>query len=192
VSHLGERGLPLYKLLKKSDSFHWTDETQKAPDDLKALISKPPVLTSLEPGETLLLYVATTAQVISASLVVEQEEPGHVNKIQRPVYYISKVLSNCETCYNQVQKLLYPILIMKRKLLHYFKSHPIRVVTSFGLGEIIGNQLIMGRIAKWALEFMGLNIAYVPQTVIKSQALVDFFAEWTGTQQSPPPNTQDH
>jgi hypothetical protein len=106
--------------------------------------------------------------------------------------YISKVLSDCETCYNQVQKLLYAILITKRKLLRYFKSHPIRVVTSFGLGEIIGNQLIMGRIAKWALEFMGLNIAYVPQTVIKSQALVDFFAEWTGTQQSPPPNTQDH
>jgi hypothetical protein len=27
VSQLGERGLPLYKLLKKFDSFHWTDET---------------------------------------------------------------------------------------------------------------------------------------------------------------------
>jgi hypothetical protein len=46
---------------------------------------------------------------------------------------------------------------MKRKLLHYFESHPIWVVTSFGLGEIIGNQLTMGRIAKWALELMGLD-----------------------------------
>jgi hypothetical protein len=71
--------------------------------------------------------------------VVEQEEPGHVYKIQRPVYYISKVLSDCETRYNQVQKLLYAILITKRKLLHYFESHPIQIVTSFGLREIIRN-----------------------------------------------------
>jgi hypothetical protein len=89
---------------KKSDSFRWTEEMQKVLDDLKALISKPPILASLEPGETLLLYVTTTPQVISAALVVEREELGHVYKVQRAVSYISKVLSDCETCYNQVQK----------------------------------------------------------------------------------------
>jgi hypothetical protein len=66
-----------------------------------------------------------------------------------------------------VQKLLYAVLIMKRKLLHYFESHPIHVVTSFGLGEIVGNRLATRRIAKWALELMGLDITYMPQTVIK-------------------------
>jgi hypothetical protein len=106
VSHLGERGPPLYKLIKKSDSFHWTDETQKALDDLKALISKPHVLASQEPSETLLLYIAATTQVVSAALMVEREEPGHVYKVQRPIYYISKVISDCKTHYNQVQKLL--------------------------------------------------------------------------------------
>jgi hypothetical protein len=60
VSCLGERGLPLYKLLNKSDTFHWTNETQKALDDLRALIYKPPVLASPEPGETLFLYIAAT------------------------------------------------------------------------------------------------------------------------------------
>jgi hypothetical protein len=51
------------------------------------------------------------------------------------------------------------------------------VVTSFGLGEIIGNHLTTGRITKWALD-----IAYIPQMVIKSQALADFVAKWTVTQ----------
>jgi hypothetical protein len=45
----------------------------------------------------------------------------------------------------------------------------------------------MGRITKWALKLMELDIAYVPQTDIKSQALADFVAEWTETQQPPPP-----
>jgi hypothetical protein len=73
---------------------------QKALDEIKALISKPPVLASPEPGETPLLYITATSQVISVALVVEREEPGHVYKVQRPVYYINKVLSNCKTRYN--------------------------------------------------------------------------------------------
>jgi hypothetical protein len=64
------------------------------------LITKPPVLASLEPNEALLLYVVATTQVVSTIMVVEREEPGHVYKVQRPVYYVSKVLSDYETRYN--------------------------------------------------------------------------------------------
>jgi hypothetical protein len=53
-----------------------------------------------EPGRTLHRYVTTITQVISAALVVEREEPEHVYKVQRLVYYIRKVLSDCNTRYN--------------------------------------------------------------------------------------------
>ena len=66
-----------------------------------------------------------------------------------------------------------------RKLLHYFTDHEIAVVTSYQLGDIIRNCDAMGRISKWALELMGHDIRYIPRTTIKSQALVDFIAEWT-------------
>jgi hypothetical protein len=46
--------------------------------------------------------------------------------------------------------------------MHYFESHPIHLVTSFGLKKIIGNRLATERITKWALELMGLDMAYVP------------------------------
>jgi hypothetical protein len=71
---------------------------------------------------------------------------------------------------------------MKHKLLHYFKSHLVWVVTSHKLGEIVRNHLTTRRIAKWALELMGLDITYVLQTIIKSQTLVDFMAKWIETQ----------
>jgi hypothetical protein len=45
------------------------------------LISKPLVLTSSESGDTLLLYVMAITQVISAALVVELEESGHIYKV---------------------------------------------------------------------------------------------------------------
>jgi hypothetical protein len=131
-------------------------------EDLTMLFSKHLVLVLLEPSETLLLYVVATTQVMSTVLVVEREGPGYIYKVQWPVYYFSKVLSDSETHYSQVQKLLYAILIMKHKLLHYFESHLICVVTSFGLEEVGRNYVATGRITKWALELMGLDITYVP------------------------------
>ena len=72
-----------------------------------------------------------TTQVVSATLVVEQEEEGHALKVQCLVYVINEVLSNSKTHYPQIQKLLYAVLITRRKLRHYFKSHPVMVVMSF-------------------------------------------------------------
>ena len=88
-------------------------------------------------GELLLLYVTAMTQVVSAALVVEQGEEGHALKVQRPMYFVSEVLFNSKTRYPQIKKLLYAILITKKKLRHYFDSHQVTVVSSFPLGEVI-------------------------------------------------------
>ena len=106
---------------------------------VKQLLMKAPILVPLTNGEPLLLYIVATTQVVSATLVVEREEEGHALKVQCPVYFISEVLSDSKTRYSQIQKLLYAVLITKRKLRHYFESHPVTVVTSFPLGEVIHN-----------------------------------------------------
>jgi hypothetical protein len=87
--------------------------------------------------EALLIYVAATTQVVSAAIVVERREEGHALPVQRPVYFISEVLSETKIRYPQIQKLLYAVILTRRKLRHYFESHPVTVVSSFPLGEII-------------------------------------------------------
>jgi ribonuclease HI len=67
-------------------------------------------------------------------------------------------------------------------LRHYFESHPVTVVSSFPLGEIIQCREASGRIAKWAVELMGETLSFAPRKAIKSQVLADFLAEWTDTQ----------
>ena len=58
---------PLYRLLKKADRFEWTGEAQEALDMVKLLLTKPPVLVPPSNGESLLLYIAATTQVVSAA-----------------------------------------------------------------------------------------------------------------------------
>jgi hypothetical protein len=185
IARLGERSLPLYKLMKKSDHFTWTPEAQEALDSLKNILKTPPILTGQTTEEPMLLYISATTQVVSAALVVEREEPGRSRKVQRQVYFVSEVLFDSKTCYSRMQKLVYAILMTKHKLRHYFDAHPITVVSKYLLWEVIQNPQAEGRIAKWALELMGQNINYVPRSTIKSQVLADFMDKWTEMQTPP-------
>jgi hypothetical protein len=116
ISKLGERGLPFFKLLKHQEKFVWTPEADQALAQLKDFLSKPPILTALRKKEQLLLYLAATTHVVSTTIVVERQEDGHAYPVQRPVYFISEVLSESKARYQPVQKLLYAMLITSRKL----------------------------------------------------------------------------
>jgi hypothetical protein len=87
----------------------------------------------------MLLYIAATRQVVSTVLVVERPKEGAVHGVQRPVYYLSEVLSVSKPRYPHYQKLAYGVYMTARKLRHYFQEHPITVVSKALLSEILNN-----------------------------------------------------
>ena len=83
--------MPLYQLMKKSEAFCWSPQADAAFHDLKKMLGSAPILASPMPKEPMLLYIAATNRVVSAVIVVERDEGS--DKVQRPVYYLSEVLS---------------------------------------------------------------------------------------------------
>jgi hypothetical protein len=142
--------------------------------------------------EQLLLYLAATVHLVSTAIIVERQEDGHAYRVQRPVYFVSEVLSESKARYQPVQKLLYAVPITLSNLRHCFQEYSISVVTDYPLGDILRNQDATGRISKWAVELGALNIDFKPRTTIKSQALVDFMAEWRENQLPTPTERPEH
>jgi hypothetical protein len=127
---------------------------------LKKVLSTPPVLVALKEKEPLLLYIAATHQVVTTVLVVKRSEEGKAHGVQRPVYFLSEVLSPRKQRYPHYQKLAYSMFTTTRKLRQYFMVHPILVVNEAPLSNIFNNPAATGRVFLWGIELSSLDITY--------------------------------
>ena len=89
--------MPLYHLLRRTEHFVWTDSAKAGLDEIKTLLANNPVLTAPNIDEPMLLYIVATHLVVSAVLVVEREVNGYKFPLQKPVYYVSTVLTPCKS-----------------------------------------------------------------------------------------------
>lgn len=98
---------------------------------MKDYLGSPPLLVKLKLDGILQLYLVVLDYVIS-SIEVKSEGKEH-----KPIFYVSKVLLDAETLYSNLEKLNYALLVSARKLIPYFKSHTIEVVTTFPIWNVL-------------------------------------------------------
>ncbi|XP_057760122.1 uncharacterized protein LOC130980459 [Arachis stenosperma] len=153
------RAYHLFQTISKNKKFHWTEEGEKAFSELKAILSAPPVLQRPEIGKPLYLYLSVSNYSISSALVLE------TGKIQRLVYFISRVMQPTEQRYPKIEQLALTLIITVRRLRHYFQSHTIIVRTNQPLRQILTKLELAGHLTKWS--------------ALKAQVLADFISELT-------------
>jgi ribonuclease HI len=171
VSRSTDKCLPFFKILRKA--FQWTEECQRAFEELKVYLSFPPLLSPSKTGEELYLYLAVSSSAVSSALIREEEH------VQKPVYYISRALKGAEERYSNMEKLAFALLIASRKLRPYFQAHSVVVLTDYPLRKAMNKPDAAGRLIQWSIEMSEFDIDYRPRTAIKAQALADFIAEFT-------------
>ncbi|KAI0515587.1 hypothetical protein KFK09_008252 [Dendrobium nobile] len=175
LARSGDKYLPFFKILRgaRSSGFQWTDKCQEAFEQLQTYLASPPLLSKPIPGEILYMYMAVSSQAISSVLVRMDDS------IQRPVYYISKVLSDVEMRYPLADKTALALVFSARKLQSYFQAHAIKVYTNLPLKNILQKPEASGRLIKWSVELGEFDIQFLPRPDIKSQVLADFVVECT-------------
>ena len=160
VSKATDKCLPFFKVLKKA--FEWTNECQKAFQDLKTYLITAPLLSLFVTGEELYLYLAVTPHAISSALIREE------GRVQNPVYYTSRALRGAEGRYPLIEKLAFVLITASRKLWHYFQAHIINVMTDHPLKKAMNKLEAAGWLIQWVVELSEFDIKYQPRNTIKA------------------------
>ncbi|XP_075661683.1 uncharacterized protein LOC142631401 [Castanea sativa] len=110
---------------------------------LNRFISRsPPIMSWPKVDETLFAYIAVAIHAVSLVLVRDD------NGVQKPVYYVSKSLQEAEVRYLPLEKAILAVVHATRKLLHYFQSHTVVVLTQLPLKVVLRSANYLGRIVK--------------------------------------------
>ncbi|KAL5823397.1 hypothetical protein ACOSQ4_021297 [Xanthoceras sorbifolium] len=172
VSRLTDRCLPFFRALKKNTSNKWTSECEKAFQEMKCYLTSPPMLSKIQTGETLFLYLAVSPEAVSSVLI--RDDKG----TQRAVYYVSKAMTSPETRYSEIKKLALAIITKARRLQPYFQAHPIVVLTKHPVKQVMQKLEASGRMIKWSVELSEFDISFRPRNAIKGQAIADFVSKF--------------
>src|SRR4051812_26129529 len=98
------------------------------------------------------------------------------------------ILTKSQQRYPHYQNLLLAIAMTSRKVSHYFDEHPITIVSSAPLADILNNPGATGRVAEWNIELSPRDLQFKHPTAIKSQVPLDFLVELTEVQTPAPPD----
>jgi hypothetical protein len=145
---------------------------------LKEYLANPPLLSSLEEGEILYLYLAVSPSAVNLVLVREECE------LQKPVYFTSRALHGAKERYPLIEKLAFALITSARRLRPYFQAHAIRVLTKYPLKKLLQKPDLSGRLVNWAVELGEFDLEFYPRTTIKAQVLADFIVEFSNLPKS--------
>ena len=139
LSASGDKGYPYFQWLEKNNHFVWTSESEESFTELKEYLASPPVLGKPAPRILIRLYFVIIDRTIRSILLQEQD------KVQRPVYFVSKVLQGPETQYQDIEKATLPVVFATRRLRHYFQSFIVIVMTDLPIRKVLQKPYIVGR-----------------------------------------------
>ena len=163
-----EKGHPYFQCSRRNNKFAWMKECEEAFIKLKEYLASLPVLCKPLVGTPLRLYFAVTERAVSAVLAQDQDQ------VQKPIYFVSKVLQGPETRYQALEKAALAVVFSARRLRHYFHSFTILVMTDLPIQKVLKKPDVAGRMVKWVVELSEFDIKYEPRGPIKGQIFADF------------------
>jgi hypothetical protein len=178
ISNLSGRIEPFMELvkIKANEEFCWGAEQQRAFEEIKEYLSKPPVLVTPQQDRPFYVYLSVGDTSI-ASVVIQV----HDDK-ERVVFYLSRRMLDWEIRYPDIEKLCLCLFFTCTKLRHLLLSaETIVIYKSDVIKHMLSAPVLKGRLGKWMFALSEFNIRYQPAKAVKGQTLADLIAERINT-----------
>ena len=124
LPNLSQALSPLYRLLKKSTSWKWSEAEELAFSKSKELLSSSSLLVHFDPKRPLVLACDASSHGIGVVLAHQMEDGS-----ERPVAYASRTLSPAEKNYSQIEKEALSCIFGIKKFHTYLYGHHFTLVT---------------------------------------------------------------
>jgi hypothetical protein len=162
--------------IKASDEFRWGAEQQRAFEEIKEYLSKPPMLVPLQQDKPFYIYLSVGDTSI-ASVVIQVHDGTEM-----VVFYLSRRMLDAETRYPEIEKLCLCLFFTCTKLRHILLSAEMIVICkSDVIKNMLSSPVLKGRLGKWMFALSELDIRYQPMKAVKGQALADLIVERINT-----------
>ncbi|XP_058455232.1 uncharacterized protein LOC131432752 [Malaya genurostris] len=122
IPHIAEKRKPLNDLLRKNVKFVWTNECQKAFEELRNFLTSDALL--VRPNYKDVFVITTDASEYALGAVLSNEK-----SIDRPISYASRGLVGAERKYHTIEKELYAIVWAVNRFKHFIYNQRFIVYT---------------------------------------------------------------
>ena len=155
---------PLHELLRKNQTWHWTEKQENSFKKIKSILQSPTVLTHFDPEKPLIL--AHDASSVGVGAVLSQVME---NGEEKPIGFVSRTLNAAERNYSQTEKEALSLVFGVNKFHYYIYGRPCTAYTDhkpllgiFGKG--IASRTASPRMVRWSLTLSAhdLTICYKP------------------------------
>ena len=147
VQNFAELAKPLTSLTRKEVPFVWTDEHQKAFEELKRQLSTEPLL--IYPDFSQPFIVACDASTKAVGAVLPQVRDGE----ERPIAYCSRQLNSAESKYSVTELELLAFLFATKQFRCYLYGRKFTVYTDHrALKWLLNLQDPSSRLTRWAVK----------------------------------------
>lgn len=173
ISQMTETCAPIFKLLRKDQGCVWTEDCQKAFDNIKEYLLEPPILIPPVEGRPLIMYL-TVLEDSMGCVLGQQDETG---RKESAIYYLSKKFTDCESRYSALERTCCTLAWAAKRLRQYMIRHTTWLISKMDLIKYLFEKPVLnGRIGRWKMLLSEYDIEYRTQKAIKGSVLAEHLA----------------
>ncbi|MCO5549312.1 hypothetical protein L7F22_002780 [Adiantum nelumboides] len=156
--HLLSQIISPLQQLANQEVFSWEQEHLECFNEVKEVLGSLPTIMPPDPQGT--YYLCPSVGLDAFGVVLMQKDPK--TAYMRPIYFTSKVMTQGQKGYTDIEQLVFSLIVAIRKFRSYLLPKPFTILTlEHNLPYAIQHMSISSKISKWVLELQEYEYTFI-------------------------------